>query len=55
MNAEGGRFSRKISFGRVKKFLQLLHCKLEVSDHPLVIRPLRMRDSMYFFAVFTVV
>ena len=54
MNAEGASFSRKISLGSVKKFLQLLHCKLAVSICFPVIRPLFMRDSMYFFTVLTV-
>lgn len=54
MNAGGGSFSRKISLGSVKKFLQLLHCKLAAGDHLLVIRPLLTRDAMYFFTVLTV-
>ena len=54
MNAEGASFSRKISLGSVKKFFHLLHCKLAAGDHLLVIRPLLMRDSMYFFTVLTV-
>ena len=53
MNADGGSFSRKISLGSVKKFLQLLHCKLAVSVCSPIIRPLFMRDSMYFFTVFS--
>ena len=54
MNADGGSFNRKISLGSVKKFLQLLHCKLGASNYPSVIRSLSMSDSMYFFTVISV-
>ena len=37
-----------------EKFLQLLHCKLEASDHSQMIRRLLMKNSMYFFTVFVV-
>ena len=53
MNADGGSFSRKISFGNEKKFSFLPHCKLLVSDKSAETSPVFTRIDKYFFAVLT--